>query len=1199
MGFDYSSFVPLHIHTEYSLLDGASNISELVARAKELNMPAIAITDHGTMSGAVKFFSECKSAGIKPIIGCEVYTAERTMHDKDAALDRKSGHLVLLAKNETGYKNLIKIVSDAYAEGFYYKPRTDKNNLRKYSEGLIALSACLAGKIQRLILDGKTEEAKQEALEMNEIFGQGNFYLELQDHGQPEDKGVISELIKISKETNIPLVCTNDSHYVKKEDAEAQDVLMCLQMKNKLTDTNRMKMSGPEYYLKSGEEMHQLFYYIEEAIANTKVIADKCNFEFEFGNYKIPSFDYPKEFNSSYDYFKSLCEEGFEKKYPNDDGTVRDRLNYEMMTIREMGFVEYFLIVWDFINYGKSQGIAIGPGRGSAAGSVVSYCLDITEIDPIKYHLFFERFLNPERVSMPDIDIDFCIIRKEEIFEYVKEKYGEDFVCQIATKQTMKSKMAIRDVARVMDMPYQQADALAKKLPDKTDIKTALAEDPDFLAEYNKDPFNKRVVDMAAKLEGTARQVSTHPAGVVISSLPIRDLVPTFTNDSGIIQTTSQYEAKEIETLGLLKMDFLSLRNLTVMQETMELIKEGQGKDVSVDSLDLADPKVFDMIGKGDTVGVFQLESAGIAGFMKELKPTKFEDIIAGVALYRPGPMDSIPEYLENKEHPENIRYATPKLKPILEETYGIIVYQEQVMQIVRELAGYSFARADVVRKAMAKKQEEKMIKEKEYFINGKTDKNGNIEIPGCVRNGIDRQTASDIFDSMVSFAQYAFNKSHATAYAVITYQTAWLKLYYPSEFMAASMSSLMDKPDHLYAFMKDATKIINPCTGKRIEILPPSVLLSKSHFSVENGNIRFGLNAIKGVGKAVADDIEAKRTSGADFSNLYSFLDALEPKSVNLKAIENLILCGALKDVIPNINSGYAVHETAIKLIRDKKKRQNSDQISMFDFLKEDITASYPEIPILEEYPQNTLLSMEKELTGFYLTGHPLHRYFDIIKKNVDMTAEEFNNPEVRLQTLIKKYGKLAMNAQRNIVMAGIITQCSVKYTKKDKKKIAFLTVEDMDENIFQVNVFSREYLEFSPYLAEGSMIAVMGSPSQDDALIAKDMVALSEIESLTARISGRLTVEEQERQKKKQEASRKPRAIVKIVCSDSQLPKIRELAMKNPGNAAVLLYSPENKTKGVYADFRVNAGVNLMNGLVNLVGESNVKIQKNNGRR
>lgn len=1194
MSGNYSDFVPLHVHTEYSLLDGAAKIPDLISRAKELQMSALAITDHGTMAGAVKFFSSCKKAGIKPIIGCEVYTAERTMKDKDPAKDKKSGHLVLLAKNENGYKNLIKIVSNAYNDGFYYKPRTDKTELKKYSDGIIALSACLAGKIQRLILEGKKEEARKEALEMNTIFGDGNFYLELQDHGQPEDKIVIAELIKISRETGIPLVCTNDSHYVRKEDAEAQDILLCLQTGKKINDTDRMKMNAPEYYLKSGEEMHELFYYIEEAIHNTKVIADQCNFEFEFGHYKIPAFDYPKEYRSSFEYFKALCEEGFRKKYPDDDGTVRKRLNYEMTTIREMGFVEYFLIVWDFINFGKSQGIAIGPGRGSAAGSVVSYCLNITEIDPIKYHLFFERFLNPERVSMPDIDVDFCIRRREEVFEYVKKKYGEEYVCQISTRGTMQSKLAIRDVARVMNMPYDQANNLAKKLPDKTDIRTALKEDPDFQAEYNKDPFNKKVVDMAAKLEGTSRHMSTHPAGVVISSLPISDLVPTFKNDKGVIQKSSQYEAKEIESLGLLKMDFLALRNLTVMQETIELIKRGQGKKVSVEHLDLKDSNVYKMIENGDTVGVFQLESAGISDFMKKLKPSRFEDIIAGIAMYRPGPMDSIPEYLENKMHPEKIRYATPKLKPILEETYGIIVYQEQVMQIVRELAGYSFARADVVRKAMAKKQESKMKEEKKYFVHGKLDKDGNIEIMGCIRNGIDENTANAIFDSMVSFAQYAFNKSHATAYAVITYQTAWLKRYYPSEFIAASMSSLMDKPDHLYTFMKDATKTINPLTEENIKILPPSVLHSESHFSVENGNIRYGLNALKGVGTSIAEDIEKKRKNNADFSNLYSFLDALNSEDINSKAIESLILSGALKGVIPNVNSGYSACEDAIKRVRNKKKRESSNQISIFGLLGEEAKMSYPEIPMLKEYPKNTLLAMEKELTGFYLTGHPLEKYKEQIQKIADLTALDLQNPEQRMKVLIEKYGKLAMNMKRSVIMAGIISTCSVKYTKKDKKKIAFLTVEDIDENVFQVNVFSKEYLEFSEYLQEGNMIAIMGSFGDDNSLIAKDIVEISDIESLASRISGRITVSEQEAQKKKQERKRRPKAIIKIICKDLDIPVIREIARKNPGNAPVLLYSEEDRRRGVMADFTMNACISAMNNISQVVGSDRVKIQK-----
>lgn len=1065
-------FVHLHTHTEFSLLDGMSKVSEITKYVKSLGMNALAITDHGSMFGVVKFSKECKKAGIKPIIGCEVYTAERTMYDKDVNYDRPIGHLVLLCKNDTGYKNLIKIVSRAYTEGYYYKPRTDLNELRNHHEGLICLSGCLAGKTQRLIVQGKYEEAKKEALELYDIFGE-DFYLELQDHGQAEDKTSIEGLLRLHKETGIPLVATNDAHYIKKEDAKAHELLLCMQTKSTMDDPSHFQFNAPEYYVKSSEEMRRLFSYAPEACDNTIKIADKCNFDFEFGHYHIPSYEAPAPFKNAEEYFRHLCYKGLEEKYDEVSQELKDRLEYEISVIVKMGFVEYFLIVWDFINYAKTNGIPVGPGRGSAAGSVVAYCLSITEIDPIKYNLFFERFLNPERVSMPDIDVDFCIDRRSEVIDYVTRKYGKDNVCQIATLGTMKAKAAVKDVARVLNVPFKEANALSKMIPDNMKLREALNEDPDLKGEYMRSPQSKAVLDYAMELEDIPRHSSTHAAGVVIAPEPVDNLVPLIKTEKG---TATQYSMIEIEELGCLKMDFLGLRNLTVIQNTLNQIKKNHGVDIDLSKLTLNDPNVFEMISNGKTVGVFQLESKGITDFMKKLKPSCFEDIIAGVALYRPGPMDNIPEYIENKKHPENIKYNTPLLAPILDVTYGIIVYQEEVMQIVQSLAGYSFARADSVRRAMSKKKADVMAKEREYFINGKLDENGNVEIPGCVRNGVPKAAAEKIFDDMESFAQYAFNKSHATAYAVITYQTAWLKCYYPSEFMAALMTSEQDKHDHLALFIKEAQKMLATNSKDRIKVLPPDINESKAGFIADkNGNIRYGLAAIKGVGETVAEIV-----SNTQINDVY---DLFAIPEVNSKAIEAFACSGALKNISYSVASVLAGYPEALKVAR--KNRRNQAQVSLFDIGAYD--EYRPSLDEVEEFPKDTLLSYEKQYLGTYLTGHPLEKYKEFIRNNTDFTASNI------------------VENQRGVI-AGMITEVKQHFTKRGEK-MAFITIDDIDDLSCDVVIFPKSYISFKDILTEGNIIVIEGKCSDDSFIADKifDIEPYIELKKVTTKKKGK----------------------------------------------------------------------------------------------
>ena len=961
------AFTHLHVHTEYSLLDGAARIGDLVARAKELGMTSLAITDHGVMFGVIDFYRECKKQGIRPVIGCEVYTAARTLFDKDAERDKRMGHLVLLAKNNQGYKNLMKIVSEGYRHGFYYKPRIDKNVLRQYHEGLIALSACLAGEIPHRLLNGDYEGAKKEALEMLDIFGEGNFYLELQDQGLEEEARILPDMKRLHAETGIPFVATNDSHYVRQEDAVAQDILMCIQMGTTVDEENRMRFSNDQFYLKSEDEMRKIFASIPEACDNTEKIAQQCDVTFTFGELHLPDFQAPEGLTKP-EYLRKLCEKGLAERYPEAEGEeladLQERLNYELSTIENMGYVEYFLIVWDFINYAKENHIMVGPGRGSAAGSIVAYTLRITDIDPIKYGLIFERFLNPERVSMPDIDIDFCYERRGEVIDYVTRKYGEDKVSQIITFGTMKAKQAVRDVGRVLNVSYPETDAIAKAIPFalKMTIDKALEMSPELKAKYEGDETTRKVIDMARAIEGMPRHASTHAAGVVISRDSIDEYVPLYLADKGL---STQFNMTTIEELGLLKMDFLGLRNLTIIRDALAMIEKDHGVKIDFSRMEYDDPKVYEMIAKGNTEGIFQLESGGMTQFMKNLKPDCFEDIVAGISLYRPGPMASIPTYIENKKHPHNIAYIHKSLEPILSVTYGCLVYQEQVMQIVRDLGGYSYGRSDLVRRAMSKKKMDVMLEEKEYFIYGKTDDNGNVEIAGCVRNGVPEDAAEEIFNQMVSFAEYAFNKSHAAAYAVLAYETGYLKVHYPAEFMAALMTSVTGDANSISKYMRN-------CQEMGIQVLPPDVNESDKKFSVTDGKIRFGLSGVKNVGDGVIDAIiEARETKGIP-SDIFRFIENLDVHKINKKAIESLIKAGALDCFDPNRAAHIGIYESLIESAQSSAKKNIEGQLSLFQLAADTMEESnvVNRLPAVKNFEKSVLLAQEKEMLGVYHDG-------------------------------------------------------------------------------------------------------------------------------------------------------------------------------------------------------------------------------------
>ena len=1056
------SFAHLHVHTEFSLLDGSNKIKEYVSRVKELGMNSAAITDHGVMYGVIDFYREAKKQGINPILGCEVYVAPNSRFDREiTGGDDRYYHLVLLAENEEGYANLTKIVSKGFVEGYYYKPRVDKELLRKYHKGIIALSACLAGEVARFLTKGLYEEAKKTALEYQEIFGEGNFFLELQDHGIPEQGLVNQQLFKMSEETGIELVATNDIHYTYAEDAKPHDILLCIQTGKKLSDENRMRYDGGQYYVKSEEEMLRLFPYAKQALENTQKIADRCHVEIEFGVTKLPKYDVPDGY-TSWEYLQKLCYEGLEKRYGDPSEELKERLSYELETIHQMGYVDYFLIVWDFIKYAKDHGISVGPGRGSAAGSIVSYCLEITTIDPIRYQLLFERFLNPERVSMPDIDVDFCYERRQEVIDYVTRKYGKDCVAQIVTFGTLAARGVIRDVGRVMDLPYAYVDSISKMIPQELGITIdkALKMNPDLKKLYDTDETVTNLIDMAKRLEGLPRHCSMHAAGVVICQKPVDEYVPLSRAADGTI--TTQFIMTTLEELGLLKMDFLGLRTLTVIQNAVLLARRKQ-PELNINQIDYNDQKVLDYIGTGKTDGVFQLESAGMKGFMKELKPHNLEDVIAGISLYRPGPMDFIPQYIRGKNDSSSITYDCPQLEPILAPTYGCIVYQEQVMQIVRDLAGYSLGRSDLLRRAMSKKKAAVMEKERKIFIYGDEE----TGVPGCIKNGIDEQTANKIYDEMIDFAKYAFNKSHAAAYAVVSYQTAWLKYYFPVEYMAALMTSVIDNPSKV-------SEYIYACRQMNIKILPPDINKGEANFSVDGGNIRYGLAAIKSIGRPVIKAIVEDREELGLFQNLEDFITRLSAKNIlNKRTIENLIKAGALDTLGGTRKQFMSIYVQIVDHVTQEKKNSMVGQMTLFDLVSEDQKEDFQiRMPDVGEYSKETLLAFEKEVLGIYVSGHPLEAYEEKWKKSISATTADFQ--------LDEETGHTKVHDGAKEIIGGMITEKTIKHTKTNQM-MAFITVEDLLGTV-EVVVFPRDYEKNRDYLEVDSKVFVRGRVSEED---------------------------------------------------------------------------------------------------------------------
>ena len=1056
------SFAHLHVHTEYSLLDGSNKIKEYVARVKELGMNSAAITDHGVMYGVIDFYREARKQGINPILGCEVYVAPNSRFDREVTGgDDRYYHLVLLAENNEGYENLTKIVSKGFVEGYYYKPRVDKELLRTYHKGIIALSACLAGEVPRYLTKGMYEEAKDRALEYQEIFGKGNYFLELQDHGIPDQQLVNQQLMKLSQETGIELVATNDVHYTYADDAKAHDILLCIQTGKKLADENRMRYEGGQYYVKSEEEMAALFPYARQALENTQKIADRCSVEIEFGVTKLPKYDVPEGY-TSWEYLQKLCYEGLDQRYRTPSQELNDRLAYELDTIRHMGYVDYFLIVWDFIKYAKDHGIAVGPGRGSAAGSIVSYCLGITTIDPIHYQLLFERFLNPERVSMPDIDVDFCYERRQEVIDYVTRKYGKDCVAQIVTFGTLAARGVIRDVGRVMDLPYAYVDSIAKMIPQELGITIdkALQMNPELRKLYESDETVTHLIDMAKRLEGLPRHCSMHAAGVVICQKPVEEYVPLSRAADGTI--TTQFIMTTLEELGLLKMDFLGLRTLTVIQNAVQLARKKQ-PDLQIDKIDYNDKAVLDYIGTGKTEGIFQLESGGMKNFMKELQPHSLEDVIAGISLYRPGPMDFIPQYIRGKNDRSSITYDCPQLEPILAPTYGCIVYQEQVMQIVRDLAGYTLGRSDLLRRAMSKKKAAVMEKERKTFVYGDEE----TGVPGCIKNGIDEQTANKIYDEMIDFAKYAFNKSHAAAYAVVSYQTAWLKYYYPVEYMAALMTSVIDNPTKVAEY-------IYVCRQMGIRILPPDINKGEADFSVDGGDIRYGLAAIKSIGRPVIRAIVNDRKELGEFRNLEDFITRISSRELmNKRLVENLIKAGAL-DVLGGTRKQFmSIYIQIVDHMQQEKKNSMVGQMSLFDVVSEEQKEEFQiRMPDVGEYTKENLLGFEKEVLGVYVSGHPLEPYEEEWRKVISATTADFQvDPEVG-------YTKVRDGARE--IIGGIIAEKTVKHTKTNQM-MAFLTVEDLFGTV-EVVVFPRDYEKYRQYLEEDNKIFVKGRVSEED---------------------------------------------------------------------------------------------------------------------
>ena len=1148
------NFTHLHVHTEYSLLDGSNKIKEYVARVKELGMDSAAITDHGVMYGVIDFYRAARAAGINPILGCEVYVAPGSRFDREAGSgEDRYYHLVLLAENNQGYSNLMKIVSKGFVEGFYYKPRVDLQLLEKYHEGIIALSACLAGEVARFLTRGMYEDAKSAALRYQDIFGKGNFFLELQDHGIPEQQNVNQQLLKMHRETGIDLVATNDVHYTLAEDAQPHDVLLCLQTGKKLSDTDRMRYEGGQYYVKSPEEMERLFPYATEALENTHKIAQRCHVEIEFGVTKLPKFGVPDGY-TSWEYLNELCFKGLEERYQPVTEALKERLNYELSTIRNMGYVDYFLIVWDFIKYARDHDIMVGPGRGSAAGSLVAYTLGITQLDPIRYDLLFERFLNPERVSMPDIDVDFCFERRQEVIDYVRRKYGDDCVVQIVTFGTLAARGVIRDVGRVMDLPYAQVDTIAKMIPQELNITIdkALQMNPELKKAYEDEKEIHELIDTAKRLEGLPRHTSMHAAGVVISQKDVSEYVPLSRASDGSIVT--QFTMTTLEELGLLKMDFLGLRTLTVIQNAVHLVEQDTGVKLNMQQIDYNDKKVLDSLGTGRSDGVFQLESAGMKNFMKELKPQSLEDVIAGISLYRPGPMDFIPQYIRGKNRPDTIKYDCPQLEPILKPTYGCIVYQEQVMQIVRNLAGYTLGRSDLVRRAMSKKKAAVMEKERQNFVYGNEEEG----VPGCIANGISEQTANKIYDDMTDFAKYAFNKSHAAAYAVVSYQTAFLKYYYPVEFMAALMTSVIEMPNKVAEY-------IQVCRQMNIKILPPDVNRGAYGFSVDNGSIRYGLSAIKSVGRPVINALVEEREINGEYRSLKDFIERLTG-TVNKRAIENFIKAGALDCMEGNRRQKMLVYGQIVDSIAQEKKNSFAGQMSLFDLVSEEDKKDYEiRMPDVEEYDKDMVLAFEKDVLGIYLSGHPLEKYRNIMEKMISARTIDFQPDD---ETGIPK----VYDGQK-VIIGGMITEKTIKYTRNNKV-MAFLTMEDLMGTV-EIVVFPRDYEKWQTMINEDARVFIQGRVNAEDDKPSK--LILEKVR----------TFEDMPREiwiqfNDKEEYTQKADELLKELAN----------AHGNASSAVVIYLKDVNAMKRLPAVYHVQITEYLLEDLRKKYGESNVKL-------
>ena len=1147
------AFTHLHVHTEYSLLDGSNKIKEYVKRVKELGMDSAAITDHGVMYGVIDFYKAAKEAGINPIIGCEVYVAPNSRFDKElTGGEDRYYHLVLLAENNTGYSNLMKIVSRGFTEGYYYRPRVDMEVLREFHEGIIALSACLAGEVQRYIQKGLMEEAKKAARKYEDCFGKGNFYMELQDHGIPEQKTVNAALLNMSKELDIELVVTNDVHYTYAEDEKSHDILLCLQTGKKVADEDRLRYEGGQYYVKSEEEMKGLFPYAWEAVENTQRIADRCHVEIEFGNYKVPHYEVPEGYDS-WSYLKKLCQEGLAQRYPDDDGSLRKRMDYELNIIQTMGFVDYFLIVWDYINFCRENGIAVGPGRGSAAGSIVSYCLRITNIDPIKYNLLFERFLNPERVSMPDIDVDFCFERRPEVIEYVGRKYGADKVVQIVTFGTMAAKGVIRDVGRVMDLPYAYVDSIAKMIPQELNITIdrALEMNPELKRLYREEEQVRDLIDMSKRLEGLPRHTSTHAAGVVICPEAAEEFVPLCRGVDNSV--TTQFPMTTIEELGLLKMDFLGLRTLTVIQNAVAIVEKNTGIQIDIDNIDYNDPAVLASIGTGRTDGIFQLESGGMKSFMKELKPQSLEDIIAGISLYRPGPMDFIPKYIKGKNDQNSITYDCPQLEEILAPTYGCIVYQEQVMQIVRDLGGYTMGRSDLVRRAMSKKKQHVMEQERKNFTYGNPEEG----VPGCVANGIDAKVADHIYDTMMDFAKYAFNKSHAACYAVVSYQTAYLKYYYPIEFMAALLTSVIDFP-------RKVSEYIMTCRSMGIPILPPDINEGEIGFSVSGNSIRYALTAIKSIGRPVIEMVAEERMLRGPYTNLKDFITRMADKEINKRTVENFIKAGALDSLGGTRKQFMSVYVQIMESISQDKKNNMAGQLSLFDIAAEEEKGNYEiKLPDVGEYSKEMKLGFEKEVLGIYVSGHPLEEYQEIWSKKITNTTSDFLLDEDTNTTIVKD-GQTA-------TIGGIISDKKLKYTKNEKV-MAFLQIEDLLGTV-EVIVFPRDYEKNAYKLVEDKKVFVKGRVSveeeKDAKLICETITAFEEIhKKLWIKFPTKESYEQKETE-------------------------LMELLYDSEGNDSVVIYIENPKAmKPLPPNRNVSADAALIEKLEAVYGKENIRV-------